>query len=403
MRGQFAESSAMASGGKVRIEGTKNHIKLFDPVMQVDSILREVKEVLESGWIGQGKKTEQFESMFSDYVGCKYSIAVNSCTSALHLALLAAGVKANHHVLTTPMTFISTNAAILYCGAKPIFCDVDQNLHIKFEDIENFCTKKTKAIIVMHYGGLPLLMDEIYQFAKERGIWVIEDAAHACGASYVNGVKVGANYFDKGLTCFSFHAVKNLPMGDGGMVTTNLDWMADRMKKLRWLGIDKSTYSRTKGKRYDWMYEVDELGYKYHINDLTAVIGIEQLKCLDAANDYRRKLVERYRQCLPPAVRTIGDINDDRVSANHLFVVTVSNRDKLREVLQSKGITTGVHYFPNHMYKIFNKYIDRRLLNSTASWKRIISLPLHLGMSLNDVERVCDIVNKEIHYGTFEI
>jgi perosamine synthetase len=242
-------------------------IQLFKPYVTEEAI-NSVANVLRSGWIGLGPKTEQFEKAFAEYVGAKYAVAVNSATSALHLATIVSGIGANDEVLTTPLTFISTNHVILYQQANPVFVDVEERtLNLDLAKAESLVSPRTKAIMVVHYGGNPLDIDRLYDFAARHKLKVIEDAAHACGASFRGG-RIGSF----GLTCFSFHAVKNLPLGDGGMVTTNDKALYDRLMRLRWLGIDRSTFARSEGK-YQWEYDVAEVGYKYHMNDISAAIG----------------------------------------------------------------------------------------------------------------------------------
>jgi perosamine synthetase len=199
-------------------------IQLFKPYMSEESI-KSVTEVLRSGWIGLGPKTAEFERAFAEYTGAKYAVGVNSATAALHLATIVSGIGPGDEVLTTSLTFVSTNLAILYQKAKPVFVDVDpRTLNLDLGKAESLVSPHTKAIMVVHYGGNPMDIDALYAFAARYKLAVIEDAAHACGASF-RGRRIGSF----GLTCFSFHAVKNLPLGDGGMLTTNdtaLDFFA---------------------------------------------------------------------------------------------------------------------------------------------------------------------------------
>ena len=265
-------------------------INLFKPNIVKESI-EGVSEVLRSGWIGLGPKTHEFEKRFAEYVGAKYCVALNSCTSALHLAIKLLDLPPNSEVITTPMTFVSTNAAILYERLVPKFVDIEYGtLNIDASKIERSITKNTGAIMCVHYSGQPCDMDEIYDIANGYGLSVIEDSAHACGASY-KGRKIGTS----GVCCWSFHAVKNLPVGDGGAITLSNDEDYNRLMRLRWLGINKDTWSRSGDQNvYTWLYEVDELGYKYHMNDITAAIGIGQLKYIDEHNSIRKSIVERY-------------------------------------------------------------------------------------------------------------
>ena len=361
-----------------------------------------VVEVLKSGWIGLGPKTQEFEEEFARYVGAPHAVAVNSATSALYLALNVIGIKEGDAVISAPMTFISTNTAIKYCGGSVLFVDIkEDDLNIDPAAIEEAIGRRpdVKAIVVVHYAGKPCDMHEIVEIADRHGIWIIEDAAHACGASY-HGSKIGACQYPKTLTCFSFHAVKNLPCGDGGMITTSDDEIAALLKKDRWLGIDKDTFSRTEiangrsgdARAYAWRYAVERLGFKAHMNDITAAIGLAQLKRLDEDNAYRAEIVQQYHQDLEGMLGiTRLSVGFDRVSANHLFVVKAKRRDDLILHLKDRQIHPGVHYYPNHLYPIFRG--DERatwgdLPVTERVWEEIISLPLHLDLHSDDVSRI---------------
>lgn len=360
---------------------------------------RAVKKVMESGWVGLGPKTREFEEAFAKYIGVKFAIALNSCTAALHLALKVMNVQRGE-VLTTPITFVSTNHAILYNNARPVFCDVElDTLNINFKEIEKNVTKNTKAIIVVHYGGHPCDMEPIIKLARSRGLMVIEDAAHACGAEY-KGRKTGS-IGDIG--CFSFHAVKNLATGEGGMITTNDKKVYEQLKKLRWLGISKGTWDRELSEnnmsKYSWYYEVEEIGFKYHMNDIPAAIGLEQLKKIEKMNDKRRKLSLRYNKILGGMDRvTTPVIKEYAKSAHHNYVIKTNNRSKLNEYLQAKGISTGVHYIPSYYYKMYKDYKAECPIAEDV-WKKLLTLPLYPDLSLKQqdfvVDRIKDFFNKE--------
>ncbi|MHA2363882.1 MAG: DegT/DnrJ/EryC1/StrS family aminotransferase [Candidatus Hodarchaeales archaeon] len=380
--------------------------QLFKPVYKdTDQILKDLKEIMDIGWTGLGGKTAEFEKVFAETVKAPYAVGLNSATASLHLALTVAGVGKSKYneVITTPMTFISTNHAILYQWAIPVWCDINNDLGMEANRIEDLITPMTKAIMLVHYSGLPVAnMKKIYEIAAKNDLWVIEDAAHACGAYYTNGMPVGSSPYHKSLTCFSFHSVKNLNTGDGGMITCNNEDVAAELKKLRWLGIDKDTYVRTDtadNKGYNWLYNVDMLGYKYHMNDITAVIGLNQIKNLRKENAYRRILANRYKekidwQILYGYVGRDGDNDneDERLSSNHIFVILAPNRDSLIRKLNEHDIFPGVHYYPNHLYPIYRPYY-RKLLATENLWKQIISLPLHLEMSVHDIDEICDVIN----------
>ncbi len=380
----------------------ENPIQLFKPKLLPEEIFGELAEIMKSGWIGLGPKTEEFESKFAAHVGARYAVAVNSCTAALHLALRVLGIDSRDEVATTSMTFVSTNMAILYQRATPVFLDVcPTTMSIDLDSLKhNLGAKRISAIIVVHYGGQPIDMEPIYQLASNYTIPVIEDAAHAAGARYKDGKAVGSNPYQNGLTCFSFHAVKNLPMGDGGMITTNLATVAERLKRLRWLGINKSTHVRTEtvdGKGYNWLYDVGELGYKYHPNDLASVIGLNQLKHLSENNLYRQQIYNWYIKSLNlHNVEFVGGLRPDgSISSRHIIAIKVPKelRDKLICHLNENNIFPGVHYYPNHLYKMFERYRDGALPVVEEEWQRLISLPCHLDLTKEDVQRVSSTIN----------
>ena len=365
-----------------------SNIKLFDPYISLSAI-KAVSKVLASGWIGTGPVTAQFEKEFAEYVGARYAVAVNSATSALHLAVIAAGITEGDEVITTPTTFISTNHVLRYEGAIPVFCDVeDGTSNLDLTKVDNLVTHRTKAIMVVHYAGNPLDMDMLYSIAERNGLAVIEDAAHACGASF-NGQKIGSF----GLTCFSFQAVKNLVCGDGGMITTNSEETYDKLMKLRWMGIDKSTFDRTSDTEYSWEYEVDEIGYKYAMNDINAALGLEGLKTLDADNEARAAIAAHYRARLNPGIRTL-DITPGSQSSNHLFAIRVSDRDELYRWLAHCGISAGVHYKPNHLYPLYESSTPH-LPVAEKIYSETLSLPMHLKLKPSDIDYICAQINRK--------
>jgi len=366
-------------------------IQLFRPYITEDAI-NAVSEVLRSGWIGLGPKTQEFEQAFAEYVGVKHAIALNSCTAALHLALIVSGVSDRDEVITTPLTFVSTNHAILYCRATPVFADVAlSDCNISPESIVSRITERTKAIICVHYGGYPCDLDTIYAIARDYGLKVIEDAAHAAGSIY-RGRHIGAF----GLTCFSFHAVKNLPVGDGGMITTNSDEIATSLKRLRWLGVDKDTYARTEDDvgTYAWKYDVSELGYKYHMNDIAATIGLEQLRELERCNSYRRSIASTYDSHLkhPDILRRCPRTPVRTVNSQHLYWIQVHRRDDLVAKLKGNGIAPGVHYLPNNQFQMY-KCFRSDTPNAQLVGDTIISLPMHMYLSYADVCKVVEVIN----------
>ncbi len=240
------------------------HIPLFRPLISPEAI-DAAADVLRSGWLGLGPRTAAFEKAFAAYVGAPYCVALNSCTSGLHLALHVLNLPEDSEVITTPISFVSTNHAILYARCRPVFADVHPDTgNLDIASAASKITDRTKAIIAVHIGGYPCDLDELYALAHSRGLHVVEDCAHACGAAY-KGKPIGSH---GDLHAFSFHAVKNLPMGDGGALVVQNEELDARLRRLRWLGIDKDTYRRTSAESYSWNYDVPEVGFKYHMNDI---------------------------------------------------------------------------------------------------------------------------------------
>lgn len=365
-------------------------IPIFRPSMG-DEEIEAVAEVLKSGWIGLGPKTKEFESKFSDYIGVKYAVGLNSCTAALHLALNVLGINSGE-VITTPITFVSTAHAILYNSATPVFADIQEDtLNIDPHDIEKKITPKTKAIIPVHYGGHPCDMDEISAIASEHNLYVIEDAAHACGAEY-KGEKAGAL---GNLGCFSFHAVKNLATGDGGMLTVNEESVYRKLLKIRWLGISQDTFQRNV-KGYGWYYEVEHLGFKEHMNDITAAIGLVQLKKLEKGNARREEIANRYNEEFSKVEWVEVPVRKTYIKSsfhNYAIKVTKGDRNKLIAYLAEMGISAGVHYMPLYKHPIYKKLgIKGDCPVAEKVWGKVVLLPLYPDMTDSDIEKVISAV-----------
>jgi len=365
-------------------------IPVFRPSMG-DAEIQAVGEVIKSGWIGLGPKTKEFEDKFAAYIGCKYAVAVNSATAALHLALMVLKVEGGE-VITTPMTFVSSNHAILYNNAVPVFCDIEPDtLNIDASKIEALITPKTKAIIVVHYGGYSVDMDRVMDIAKRHNLAVVEDAAHACGGEN-KGRKLGTIGT---IGCFSFHAVKNLATGDGGMITTDDPAVYARLMKLRWVGISKDTWSREDKdtKEYSWYYNIDELGFKYHMNDITAAIGLVQLGKLEAMNRRRAEITQIYNKAFAPHKKIGLPAVKSYMTrpACHNYVIKVDDRDGLNAHLKQKGIATGVHYIPNNNYDMYKDFRGATPI-SGAVWKKLLTLPLFPDLKQEEINLITSSV-----------
>lgn len=352
-----------------------------------------VAEVLRTGWVGLGPKTRAFEEEFAKYVGCDYVVGLNSGTAALHLAALALQLQPGDEVIVTPITFVSTVHVIRYCGATPVFADVEPDtLNLDAADVTRKITDRTRAIFCVHYSGHPCDMAALHSLAEPRGLYVVEDAAHACGAEY-KGAKIGST---SELTCFSFHAVKNLAMGEGGAITCNSDWYARYFTQMRWLGISRDTFSRSSEEKvYAWQYWVERLGYKYHLHDISAAIGLVQLQKLEANNARRREMVGRYQEAFADLEWLERPVEKEYAKSSwHLYVVklpTQRDRDAMIRHLKALDIAPGVHYYPINLHPVY-KDIKSEVPVTNAIWKRILTLPLHLGLTPEDQNRVIEAV-----------
>lgn len=358
-------------------------IQVFKPDIG-DEEVAAVSEVLRSGWLGLGPKTAEFEKRFSAYIGTEAAVGVNSGTSALDLALQLLHISHNHEVIVPTFTFVSTAHVVAYNLATPVFADVDPDtLTISLDDVAAKITPRTRAILPVHYGGRPVDIDALRAVAD--GIPVVEDCAHACGSS-LRERKAGS-LGDVG--CFSFQAVKNLAMGDGGALTLNDPELTARAKRLRWLGIDKGTWDRTEGDRsYWWEYSVDEIGLKCHMNDIAAALGLVQLSRLDAMNARRAEIADSYTTALAdvPEVETPPPDGAGSHSSWHIYCIKCERRDDLSVWLQERGISTGVHYKPIHTYRCYG---NRPVLPvAERVFPRILTLPMYPSLTDADVDEV---------------
>lgn len=330
-----------------------NVSNVLRPVFSKDEkeeILTELGKILDSGWIGQGPKVAEFEAEWAKRTGAKYAVATNSCTAALDIAVRCLNLA--NPVRVPALTFISTALAPYNAGYKVQFKDIDQ---------QTLCGENVD--IQVAYGGY-----------VPEGNAVIWDMAHAGGEKH-RGI----------ISCWSFHAVKNLPTGDGGMLTTDYEPIYRKAKALAWCGIDKTTWERS-DKVYAWEYSVDGPGMKANMNDITAVIGLAKLKNLDRDNAYRKQVAAWYGKYLPEWITRPVDRN-----VWHLYPVRVPERDALYTFLSSHGIGCGVHYKPLYHYAYFNQ---KPLPVTEQVFKEIISLPLHLMVTEEDVMRVCSLINQ---------
>lgn len=371
-------------------------IQVLKPKYHVEECLDQIRECLEIGWTGMGFKTVEFEEEWKKYTGHKNAHFLNSATVGLHLAVEILkkenGWKNGDEIITTPITFVSTNHAILYEGLVARFADVDEYLCLDPEDVERKINDKTRAVIFVGYGGRVGKLDKIIEICKKHNLKLILDAAHMTGTR-VNGVFPGT--FDGvDVAVYSFQAVKNLPTADSGMICFASDEYDSICRKLTWLGINKDTYSRTSNQgSYKWKYEVDYLGYKDHGNSIIAAIGLVQLKYVDEDNAFRRRIVSMYDKAFEsnPNIRIIDAPYKDECSY-HLYEIEVNDRDGLMDELAKNDIYAGVHYRDNTEYTLYS-YDHGKCPNAHRVSQRIITLPLHLWLTDEDVEKICSVVN----------
>jgi perosamine synthetase len=359
-----------------------------------------VVETLKSGWLTTGPKTKQFEQNFGKYVGATHSIAVNSATAALHVALDAVGVSDGDEVIVPTMTFAATAEVVIHLGAKPVLVDCQPDtFNMDPRAFEAAITPRTKAVTPVHYGGQPCDMDPILEIARGKGIKVLEDAAHALPTKY-RGRMVGAI---GDITCFSFYANKTITTGEGGMITTeNAEW-ADRMNKLALHGLSKDAWKRFSAEG-SWYYEIVLPGYKYNLTDIASAIGLHQLEKSDRYWQRRKECAEFYNRRLAKlSALELPVCRDDVQHAWHLYVVQL-NLDQLKvtrsqfiELLTEAGIGTSVHYLPLHMHPLYREeygYQPGDLPVAQGIYERIVSLPVYPRMTDEDLDYVCDTIER---------
>ena len=380
----------------------------FLPFSQPDVGQAEIDEVvdtLRSGWLTGGPKVKKFEEAFAPISGASHAVAVSSCTAGLHLSLLAAGVGPGDEVITTPLTFAATVNVILHTGATPVLADVrEDDYNIDPAAVERLITPKTKALMPVHFAGLPARMDELLALAESHGLRVIEDAAHALGASY-RGRAIG------GLgdaTVFSFYPIKPITTGQGGMVTTDGKELADRVRLLSLHGLSKGAWDRYSDKG-SWAYQVEAQGFNYAMTDIQAAIGVHQLKRLPAFQARRTQLAGEYDRLLADVAEvSLPPRRDDAVHCWHLYPIRldlerlqITRDDAIRE-LRERGIGTSVHFIPIHHHPYFQEALGVREGDFPVTdriFAGLISLPLYTRMRDADVARVAGVLAAIVRAG----
>lgn len=387
-------------GGKPQ----RNEYLIFGSPFLTDAEITEVVDSMRSGWLSTGPKVAYFENSIRKYLQCRYALALNSCTAAMHLSLIAAGIGRDDEVITTPLTFSATANVILHVGAKPVFVDVEKTTgNIDAKLVERYITKKTKAIMPVHLYGRPCEMDTITKIAKKYKLFVIEDAAHAFGASY-KGKKIGTI---SDFTCFSFYVTKNLITGEGGLVATGKKKWADAIEMYALHGMTKGAWKRYSDSGYSH-YLIKVPGFKYNMMDMQAAIGIHQLRKFEAMQKRRAQIWEIYNkglQGLPielPAPQESGNVH-----AFHLYTIQLCleklkvDRDFVLQALHKENIGAGVHFISLHLHPYYKELFNFKkndFPNAAYFSERTISLPLSAKLTNKDVDDVMCGVRKILEY-----
>lgn len=364
-----------------------------------DAEINEVVDTMRSGWVAKGPRTNEFEKCFAEYLGAKHAVAMNSCTAALHVALLTQGIGPGDEVITTPMTFASTANTVLHTGATPVFADIDyRTACIDPDDIERKITPRTRAIVPVHYSGQVCDLDRIYQIADKYGLFVSEDAAHALWSRY-KGRLIGNGL--RGTASYSFYATKNLCTGDGGMLVTDSDEIDRRARIFAGQGMSKNAWNRY-AKGGTWRYDICEPGYKYNMFDIQAAMGLKQLERLEEMQAKRLRIAAKYQE----EFGKIDAIEPPFVPGYtthcwHLYVVRIVpellniDRDRFIEELNERNVGTSVHFIPvTYMSAYTSRFGFREgdFPNAEKHFSRLISLPLYPGLTDGQVQYVIDAV-----------
>jgi len=363
----------------------------------------EVVKVLRSPFLTQGPKIFEFEKVICDCTGAKYSVVVSNATAALHIAMKALGISEGDEVITSPNTFLASANAVIYVGGAVKFADIDSRTAcIDTAEIKKHITKQTKVIIPVHYAGQSCDMEKIQKIAKEHNLFIVEDAAHAIGSEYKNN-KVGCCQFSD-MTVFSFHPVKNLTTGEGGVITTNNKDLYEKLLKLRSHGIvrDKNSLINNDG---SWYYEMPEPGFNYRMTDIQAALGISQFKRLDKFVNRRREIVNFYKDAFDNDERfSFLQEMDDSKAAFHLFPLLIDFskvkiiKKELFEKLKESGLNLQVHYIPVHLQPFYSNFGFKKgdFPKAEKFYQNEVSLPLYYGLNQKDLNYIVDVIKKVV-------
>lgn len=371
------------------------NIRLFKPSVG-DEELESIQKAFQSAWLGLGPRVGEFEQKWSQYIGCSESVGVNSCTAALHLALSAYKFPKGKKVLVPVLTFAATAMAVIYNDLEPVFVDINpETLGISFEDLERKYDKDCVAVIPVHFAGHPVQMDYLVEWAKTRGLKVIEDSAHSAGGKY-KGKALGT-WGDIG--CFSFEEKKCMTTGDGGMISSNDPELLKPLRHSRWVGINKDTWERYEAIALNnldansWYYEISDIGYKYNMNDLMASIGLVQLEKLDRMNRRREVILQQYLTGLQTSGKVKAAIPYHLQDSSYwAFVVRVEDRERFILYMKDRGVATGVHYMPLTMHPLFMKYQTEAPI-AASIWRELVTLPLFPDLTQEEIEYVISCIH----------
>jgi dTDP-4-amino-4,6-dideoxygalactose transaminase len=386
------QQASLAERRVAQTSGVEEKIQLFVPKFRTRETLAAIEECLERGWTGMGFKTVEFEKQWQAYCGVPHAHFLNSATAALHMAVVLPkekfGWNDGDEIITTPMTFVSTNHAILYAGLKPVFADIDQYGCLDPASVRSRITPRTRGVMFVGLGGSTGQLSEIRAICDEHKLMLMLDASHMAGTR-LNG-RDATQIAD--VTCHSFQAVKNLPTADSGSISFADGELDREARKFSWLGINKDTYARSSEGTYSWQYDVEHVGFKYNGNAVMAAMALVALKYVDEDNAHRRHLASLYDDCL----RSLADVErigvpDGCVSSRHLYQVKTSRRNELLSHLNRNGIYPGVHYNDNILYRMYS-YAEGTCPKARAYSDEILSLPMHLNMTDRHVNRISDTI-----------
>jgi perosamine synthetase len=391
----MTEKLAIDGGAPIR-----QHVLPYGRQVIDDEDVRAVVDVLKGDWLTTGPLVAQFEEAVASYCGVKHAVAFNSCTAALHAACFAAGVETSTETIVPAMTFVATANAVLFCRGHVVFADVKtDSLLLDIDSLRARLSPRTRAVIAVDYAGQPADISELRALCDERGLKLIVDAAHSLGAKYRGG-SVGQHAH---FTAFSFHPVKSITTGEGGMAVTNDDRDAQRMRAFRSHGINSDP--RARAERGEWLYEMAHLGYNYRIPDMLCALGVSQLRKLDSFIARRSAIASLYRKAFAavPEIELLAEL-DDRTSSHHLFPIRINldrlsaGRTQIFRALRAEGIGVNVHYIPVYWHPHYQRLSYEKGLCPIAEreYERLITLPLWAGMTDTDAKDVVDAVDKVI-------